>query len=112
MTLHTLLVSLGTDVVGESAGWRNVLALAPRTHPEVIVISWGLIAARSTAALRELRSVCPNTVVIVTPGAGGATQRPSNSTVTLRLEDQERPENNDFERLLADRLQVILARVW
>ena len=53
------------EVVGEAADWPTVLALAPGTHPDLVVVDWGLVADESGAALPLLREACPAAVVIV-----------------------------------------------
>lgn len=52
-------------VVGEAVDWPTVLALAPATRPDLVVVDWGLVADESGAALPKLRETCPGTVVIV-----------------------------------------------
>lgn len=104
--LHTLLVDLDMQIVGESASWRNVLAMAPATHPEVLVVSWGLIAARSVAALKELRRACPNTSVVVSPGQAEPRQRPAVSS-QMEMNDG----TNQSRSPLAGRLQAAIESV-
>ena len=53
------------QVVGEAADWPSVLALAPATRPDLVVVDWGLVADESGAALPILRQACPGAVVIV-----------------------------------------------
>ena len=53
------------QVVGEAADWPTVLALAPGTRPDMVVVDWGLVADESGAALPKLREACPAAVVIV-----------------------------------------------
>lgn len=53
------------QVVGEAADWPSVLALAPATLPDLIVVDWDLVADESGAALPILRQACPGAVVIV-----------------------------------------------
>ena len=63
--LRLILQDLKMQVVGEAADWPTVLALAPATHPDMVVVDWGLVADGSGAALPELRVACPAAVVIV-----------------------------------------------
>jgi DNA-binding NarL/FixJ family response regulator len=60
-----ILQDLNMQVVGEAADWPSVLALAPATLPDLIVVDWGLVADESGAALSILRQACPGVVVIV-----------------------------------------------
>ena len=73
--LRLLLVDIDMQVVGEAAGWTSVLNLGPTTHPDVVVVDWGLISTRSVAALRELQIAYPTAVLIVVPGLMDAHQR-------------------------------------
>jgi DNA-binding NarL/FixJ family response regulator len=63
--LRLILQDLNMQVVGEAADWPTVLALAPGTHPDLVVVDWGLVADESGAALPKLREACPAAVVIV-----------------------------------------------
>jgi two-component system KDP operon response regulator KdpE len=63
--LRLILQDLKMQVVGEAADWPTVLALAPGTRPDMVVVDWGLVADESGAALPKLREACPAAVVIV-----------------------------------------------
>jgi DNA-binding NarL/FixJ family response regulator len=63
------------QVVGEAAGWRSVLTFGPTTHPDVVVVDWGLISNRCVAAIRELRKAYPSAVLMIVPGHMDAHQR-------------------------------------
>ena len=60
-----ILQDLNMQVVGEAADWPTVLARAPATRPDLIVVDWGLVAEESGSALTQLRETCPTAVVIV-----------------------------------------------
>ena len=60
-----ILQDLNMQVVGEAADWPTVLALAPATRPDLVVVDWGLVADESGSALPQLREGCPAAVVIV-----------------------------------------------
>ena len=60
-----ILQDLNMQVVGEAADWPTVLALAPATRPDLVVVDWGLVANESGAALPKLRETCPAAMVIV-----------------------------------------------
>jgi DNA-binding NarL/FixJ family response regulator len=109
--LRALLVSLGMEIVGESTGWGTVLTLAQGKHPDAIVVSWGLIARRPAAALRELRASCPNTVVIVAPRGERRPSQAGLDQASAEADNLEGSEGPGFSRQLANRMQVILARV-
>jgi DNA-binding NarL/FixJ family response regulator len=63
--LRLILQDLNMQVVGEAVDWPTVLALAPATRPDLVVVDWGLVADESGAALPKLRETCPGTLVIV-----------------------------------------------
>jgi DNA-binding NarL/FixJ family response regulator len=63
--LRLLLLDLDMQVVGEAADWFALLAQAPATHPEMVLVDWDLLANGSSEALAELRLACRGTVVIV-----------------------------------------------
>ena len=63
--LRLLLQDLNMQVVGEAADWFVVLAQAPGTHPDMVLIDWDLIAVAPGATLAQLRWACTNPVVIV-----------------------------------------------
>ena len=60
-----ILQDLNMQVVGEAADWPTVLALAPATRPDMVVVDWDLVANESGAALPKLRATCPAAMVIV-----------------------------------------------
>ena len=60
-----ILQDLNLQVVGEAADWPTVLADAPATRPDLVVVDWGLVADEAGAALPKLRETCPAAVVIV-----------------------------------------------
>ena len=63
--LRLMLQDLNTQVVGEAANWSTVLALAPDTRPDLVVVDWDMVADESGTALPKLREACPTAVVIV-----------------------------------------------
>lgn len=63
--LRLILQELNMQVVGEATDWPSVLALAPDTRPDLVVVDWDLVADESGAALPKLREACPTAVVIV-----------------------------------------------
>lgn len=73
--LRQLLIDVNMHVVGEAAGWPSVLIHGPTTHPDVVMVDWSLIATRSVAAMRELRTAYPTAILMVVPGQMDARQR-------------------------------------
>ena len=63
LALRMLLLDLHMSVVGEAADWPATLAEASATHPDMLLVDWGLIPPGSS--LLELRATCPAAVVIV-----------------------------------------------
>jgi DNA-binding NarL/FixJ family response regulator len=53
------------EVTGEAVDWPTTLFQAPLCLPEMILIDWDLLPKAANAALDELRTACPDTVVIV-----------------------------------------------
>jgi DNA-binding NarL/FixJ family response regulator len=65
LAFRLILQDLNMKVVGEAADWPTVLARAPATRPDLVVVDWGLVADESGAALPKLRETCPAAMVIV-----------------------------------------------
>ena len=45
-----ILQDLKMQVVGEASDWPTALANAPATRPDMLMVDWGLVAARLSAA--------------------------------------------------------------
>jgi DNA-binding NarL/FixJ family response regulator len=70
--LRLFLMGLNMDVAGEAADWPALLAQAPATRAELLLVDWGLISDGPVMALQELRYECPSamfTVLIAHPDA-------------------------------------------
>lgn len=63
--LRLLLLDLDMEVVGDAADWPTILALAPETQPDMLLVDWELIPMDSGNTLIQLRAACPAAVVIV-----------------------------------------------
>ena len=63
--LRLLLMDLQMEVVGEAADWSTTIVNAPRTPLNMLLVDWDLLPRKSSAALEELRKVCPAALVIV-----------------------------------------------
>ena len=63
--LRLLLVDLNMEVVGEATDWPMILARAPSSKIDMLVVDWDLLPSSPTAALDELRKLCPAALVIV-----------------------------------------------
>jgi DNA-binding NarL/FixJ family response regulator len=65
LAFRLILQDLKMQVVGEAADWFTMLAQAPATNPDMLMVDWGLVDAGIGADLAELRMACPAAVVIV-----------------------------------------------
>ena len=63
--LRLVLLDLKMEVVGEAADWATTLAQAPISSTDMLVIDWDLLPDSPTAALDDLRRLCPAALVIV-----------------------------------------------
>ena len=64
--LRLMLQDLSMVIAGEAADWTTLLAQAPVSLIDMLLIDWGLLPGTSpTAALQELRRACPAALVIV-----------------------------------------------
>ena len=64
--LRRIGLDLNMEVAGEAADWATVLAQAPISLINMLLIDWGLLTLTSpTEALQELRKACPAALVIV-----------------------------------------------
>lgn len=65
LAFRILLRNLKMQIVGEASDWPTALAHAPSTHPDMILVDWGMIAPGTNASLADMRKVCPAAVVMV-----------------------------------------------
>ncbi len=63
--LRLVLLDLKMEVAGEAADWPTVLAQAPLSRTDMLLIDWGLLPNSPGAALDKLRKACPAALVIV-----------------------------------------------
>jgi DNA-binding NarL/FixJ family response regulator len=64
--LRLMLLDLNLEVAGEAEDWATVLAQAPLSLTDILVVDWKLLPGTApTAALDELRKACPAALVIV-----------------------------------------------
>jgi DNA-binding NarL/FixJ family response regulator len=64
--LRLLLLDLKMEVVGEAADWTTVLAQAPASRSDLLLIDWELLPLpMPNTALDGLRKDCPAALVIV-----------------------------------------------
>jgi DNA-binding NarL/FixJ family response regulator len=65
LALRLMVLDLKMEVSGEAADWPTALIQVPISRTEILLVDWGLLPNAPTAALEELRRVCPNALVIV-----------------------------------------------
>ena len=63
--LRLLLLDLKLLVVGEAADWSTLLARAPATHLDMLLVDWGLLPRESDVALAELRRACHTAIIVI-----------------------------------------------
>jgi DNA-binding NarL/FixJ family response regulator len=64
--LRVVLLDLKMEIVGESADWPTTLAEAPKTGLDMLLIDWSMLPTDlGVQSLAELRSACPNAIVVV-----------------------------------------------
>ena len=63
--LRLLLLDLNLKIVGEAADWSTAMVQAPRAHPDMVVVDWGLVATGPGTNLLDLRQACAAGMVIV-----------------------------------------------
>jgi len=64
--LRLMLLDLKMEVVGEAADWPTVLAKAPATRMDMLLVSWDLLPIElGVQALAKLRVTCPGSIVVV-----------------------------------------------
>jgi DNA-binding NarL/FixJ family response regulator len=64
--LRLLLLDLKMEVVGEADDWPTILAKAPATRLDMLLVDWGLLPVDlGLQSLAELRLACPKAIVVV-----------------------------------------------
>ncbi len=57
--LRLMLLDLSMEVVGEAADWPTILALAPESQPDMLLVDWELITVDSGNTLTQLAGSLP-----------------------------------------------------
>jgi DNA-binding NarL/FixJ family response regulator len=64
--LRLMLLDLNMEVVGEAADWPTILADAPATHLDMLLLEWNLLPIDlGVQALATLRVACHGAIVVV-----------------------------------------------
>jgi len=102
-----ILQDLNMQVVGEAADWPTVLALAPASRPDLVVIDWGLVADESGTALPKLRGICPAAMVIVL-----ISHLDSRHQAALSAGADTFISKRETSMRVAERLQAVVANIY
>lgn len=104
--LRILILDLNMVVVGEAADWATTLAQVPVSNTDMLLIDWDLLPNSQTAALDEIRRVCPAALVIVLISQLDARQQAALSAgADAFISKGELPER------VAERLRAVAASV-
>ncbi len=104
--LRLMLLDLHMEVVGEAEDWATALAQAPLKSTDMLLIDWNLLPNSPTAALEELRTACPATLVIVLISHLDARQQAAVSAgADTFISKGETPER------VAERLRAVAANI-
>ena len=104
--LRILILDLNMEMVGEAADWGTALAQVPGSNTDMLLIDWDLIPNSQTAALNEIRRVCPAALVIVLISHLDARQQAALSAgADAFISKGELPER------VAERLRAVAASV-
>jgi DNA-binding NarL/FixJ family response regulator len=105
--LRLLLLDLKMEVVGEADNWPTLLANAPATRLNMLLLEWDLLPAdQGLQSLAELRLACPNAIVVVLISHLDARQQAALSAgADAFISKGESPER------VAERLQLAAASI-
>jgi DNA-binding NarL/FixJ family response regulator len=105
--LRLLLLDLKMKVVGEAADWATTLAKAPATLLDMLLVEWDLLPVDlGLQALAELRTACPNAIVVVLISHLDARQQAALSAgADAFISKGETPER------VAERLRAVAASI-
>jgi two-component system, NarL family, response regulator DesR len=104
--LRILILDLKMEVIGEATDWATVLALAPVSRTDMLLIDWDLLPNSPTAALDKLRKACPAALVIILISHLDARQQAALSAgADAFISKGEMPER------VAERLRAVAAGI-
>jgi DNA-binding NarL/FixJ family response regulator len=104
--LRLVLQDLSMDVVGEGSDWNRILEEIPVSRIDMLLVDWDLLPSESTAALKNLRALCPATLVVVLISHLDARQQAALSAgADVFISKGETPER------VAERLKLAAASV-
>ena len=105
--LRLVLQDLYLEVIGESPDWTTTLAEAPTLRPDMLLIDWSMLPnGTQSAALADLRKVCPGALVIVLISHLDARQQAAlSSGADTFISKGDTPER------VAERLRTVVAGI-
>ena len=105
--LRLILLDLNMELAGEAADWATVLAQAPVSFTDMLLIDWDLLPSTSPSmALDQLRRACPAALVIILISHLDARQQAAlSSGADAFISKDETPER------VAERLRSVAASV-
>jgi DNA-binding NarL/FixJ family response regulator len=104
--LRLLLLDMRMEVIGEAPDWSSAIANAPGTNPDMLVVDWEILPSAPSAAIKELRKVCPKAMVIVLISHLDARQQAALSAgADAFISKGETPER------VAERLRIVAESV-
>ena len=63
--LRLVLLDLNMEIAGEADNWSTMVAQAPISHTDMLLIDWDLLPDAPTASLDKFRKACPAALVII-----------------------------------------------
>jgi two-component system KDP operon response regulator KdpE len=111
--LRLMLQDLKMNVVGEAVTWETVLAQAPVTRPDMLLVDFGLLLTESSTAMAELRAACPRAIIVLLINHLDARQEAALSAGADEfISKNESPERVAECLRAAVRRQRTQARLW
>jgi len=104
LALRLLLLDLNMQVIGEAADWSTTITQVTNSQPDMLLVDWELIP--TATALPDLRTTCPNAVVIVLMSQLDARQQAAQSAGADSFVSK-----SDTPDRVAERLQAAAATV-
>ena len=106
LALRLMLLDLNMEISGEAADWPTTLVQAPISRTDMLLVDWDLLPSSPVAALEELRTACPEALVIVLISHLDARQQAALSAgADAFISKGEMPER------VAERLRTVAAAV-
>ena len=63
--LRLMLLDINMEIAGEAEDWSTALAQAPICNTDLLMLEWALLPVAPSAALDDLRKVCPRALIII-----------------------------------------------